>query len=237
MHTGPLYPSASDGTTSSHLHPPSCNPPLEHLLHIPCSQQAHRTRPRPAPPQHESILKLIFERLPPGDQCFTISRISKQWALWSTPMQATLKAETQRSIFSHQRAASFQLPLWYLQEAWPTLSQHQRRWAAERAAFRGGLHTLNWTRSAGVPWDTPTCSCAASGGHLNVLKHIREGGCPWDGRTCLAAAARGQLEVLQYAVGAGCPWSRGACRMVALQRRQAHVVQWVDSLPGQPPGG
>lgn len=33
--------------------------------------------------RHPDVLALIFQRLPIGDQCFTVSRVSKQWRQWA----------------------------------------------------------------------------------------------------------------------------------------------------------
>ena len=50
-----------------------------------------------------------------------------------------------------------------------------------------------------APWDSDTCSSAASRGHLEVLKWLRENGCEWNSSTCNNAALEGHLEVLKWA--------------------------------------
>ena len=64
---------------------------------------------------------------------------------------------------------------------------------------------LNQDRREGFPWDSDTCSQAASGGHLSILQWARSRGCPWDSDTCASASLHGHLEVLQWARSQGCP--------------------------------
>jgi hypothetical protein len=72
------------------------------------------------------------------------------------------------------------------------------------AAGRGDLPMLQFLRQRDCPWDTLTCSAAAS--HLPVLQWARTNGCPWDDHVTRQAAQDGNLETLQWARSQGAPW-------------------------------
>jgi glycerol-3-phosphate dehydrogenase len=71
---------------------------------------------------------------------------------------------------------------------------------------------VQWTRSAGCPWDEETCSAAAANGHLEVLQWARANGCPWDVRTCHAAILADRPAVTEWLRANGCPWSKWAAK-------------------------
>ncbi|QDZ23263.1 hypothetical protein A3770_10p57810 [Chloropicon primus] len=105
----------------------------------------------------------------------------------------------------------------------------------EEAAGGGHLHVLQWLRSQDPPcdWDEGTCSCAAEGGHLHVLQWLRsqDPPCDWDELTCSCAAEGGHLHVLQWARSQDppCDWIPEDCIEYAVERRDQHVVEWIEA--------
>ncbi|KAI8468012.1 MAG: hypothetical protein J3K34DRAFT_394761 [Monoraphidium minutum] len=172
-------------------------------------------------------IALVCERLPPGEQFVTISRLSHAWRLW-----AAAKARALPHGPAADRLGTHCLPLWCLQEAWPTLSPARRLRALECAQRHGDVAALAWARrEGGAPpgfWEE-VCARAADDGHLPVLQWARrqEPPCPWDERVCKAAAARCDLAMLQWArrQKPPCPWNEDVCFIAA---RDGHlpVLQW-----------
>jgi hypothetical protein len=188
------------------------------------------------------LLALVFERLPPVEQCVTVSRLARSWRRWAAPKREPLRAAwftlpiEQRHL--PQWEDQCQLPQWCLAEAWPRLTEPQRASAAQRAAASGDLDRLQWLRSQDppCPWDYQTCAEAAVYGHLDVLQWLRaqEPPCPWDAGACTAAACSGHLDVLQWlrAQDPPCPWSHYTCTKAA-RGGQLDVLRFLRAQ--QPP--
>ncbi|GBF93561.1 hypothetical protein Rsub_06281 [Raphidocelis subcapitata] len=188
------------------------------------------------------LLARICSFLPPGDAITTVPRLNKAWAAAAAPRVAELRkvarALREEALRTHLHAwdASFSIPLWALQEAWPQLTRQQRAFAVARAAFHGDLATLRWAlllpqRSyAGKLY----CAVAAAGGQLEALQCARALGCAWDKNTCTAAAEGGHLAVLQWARAQQppCPWGRDTCSAAAGAGHLA-VLEWARAQ--QPP--
>jgi hypothetical protein len=79
---------------------------------------------------HAGLLPLVFERLPPGEQCVVVGRLSREWRAWAALRRQRLQQERraqdrdvspQSSWYQVRRAdyAAYPLPLWAVQEAWP----------------------------------------------------------------------------------------------------------------------
>jgi hypothetical protein len=183
------------------------------------------------------LLGLAFQRLPAGEQAFTVGGLSREWCAWAAPRRAALADERGRCA-----AAA---PAWLVKQVWDGLDWWPRRcqlwraawygsldvlkWAYQRepafvihhpnicsaAAHNGHLEVLQWARQQGCPWGTATCWLAAEAGHLAVLQWARQHGCPWDEETCAWAAEGGHLELLRWARQQGCPWDKSACAWAA----------------------
>jgi hypothetical protein len=139
------------------------------------------------------LVALVFERLPPAEQCVTVSRLARRWWRW-----AASRAEPLAVVLQHREPAwqwrqrAPQLPLWSVAEAWPQLSAEQRTMAGLRAAACGDVERLRWLRAQDppCPWDWQTCTAAARGGHLGLLRWLRaqDPPSPWNKADCLEAA-------------------------------------------------
>jgi hypothetical protein len=169
---------------------------------------------------NSNVLALVFSHLPPGEQCFTASRVSREWAAWAAPLSSCLRvqaAETRDGGRDLEALPLFAVPLWMLQEAWPGLTVTQQVLAAARAARHGDLPSLRWAliqpssvshRYAEGPI---TCIAAAAGGHLEALREARAAGCIWGADACHLAAAGGHLQLLRWVMDQGCPWDGRTC--------------------------
>jgi hypothetical protein len=169
------------------------------------------------------LLGLVFQRLPRGEQAFTVGALSREWHAWAAPRRAALAGEDCRCTAAP--------PLWLIQEAWPGLDNVGRSNACVRAAGDAALCSLQWLYQQGCPWGGGTCEAAARGGHLEVLQWAREQGCPWDEETCSLAAFSGHLEVLQWARQHGCRWSEETCED-AIFYGHLQVLQWAHQQGG-----
>lgn len=202
---------------------------------------------------HPDMLALIFQHLPVGVQCFTVSLVSKQWRQWAAAKQAVVQAEAKRMDYSIIGSHPlYQLPLWWVKREWRGLGRAQQQRVMERAAYHGDMATLEptrctgcplsvfttwmaaaggqlaalqWARANGSDWGVTVCSLAARNGHLPLLQWARQDGCPWGVRTCSGAAANGHLSVLQWARQNGCPWDEDTCRAAAANGHLS-VLQW-----------
>ena len=96
------------------------------------------------------------------------------------------------------------------------------------AAITGHVHTAQWARNQGFPWDEDTCKYAARGGHLPFLQLARTNGCPWNYETCLDAAAGNHVEVLEWAVSHGCPYQEHLCLRHAAAALSHKTLQWIQ---------
>jgi hypothetical protein len=141
----------------------------------------------PVPPGH-AVLCLALDRLPVGEQCFAISRVTRECAAWAAPRAAALAAHVKAAEAESDVTAAlacFSVPLWLLQEAWPGLTPGQRLRAAARAAAHGDTATLSWALRAQSYGDdemvssTLICTAAAAGGHVEALQTARAAGCAW----------------------------------------------------------
>ncbi|GBF90358.1 hypothetical protein Rsub_02464 [Raphidocelis subcapitata] len=185
------------------------------------------------------VLARIFSFLPPGDTVLMVPRLSKALAAEAAPRVVKLRTESTalRDKARSEVYASFPVPLWALQEAWPRLTQEQQTNAAARAAFHGDLATLRWALRALPQRDDAGalyCEAAAAGGQLEALQCARALGCEWRKTTCEAAAAGGHLAVLQWtrAQEPPCPWDKWTCSAAARHGHLA-VLQWLRAQ--QPP--
>jgi hypothetical protein len=184
-------------------------------------------------------LACVLERLPPGDLCAAVPRLSRAWREWAAPRrQALLEQHCAARNAAARGAAEYDFeegvaplftppPLWRVREAWPQLSEEQKSRAVRRAAAQGDIPALEWVVAAGADLlaDPKVCAMAAYGGQLAVLQWARQHGCPWDWRTCGGAARGGHLGVLQWARQHGCPWDAYTCRMAA-SGGHLGVLQW-----------
>jgi hypothetical protein len=166
------------------------------------------------------LLALLFERLPPVEQCLTVSRLARAWRRWARPRrERLLLLDGWRELTVGER----QLPRWCLAEAWPRMCDRERATAACRAAECGDLERLRWLRAQEPPspWSAQTCRMAAGGGHLDVLRWLRaqDPPCPWDAFVCGQAAAKGRVGVLHWlrAQIPPCPWDAFACSQAAVK--------------------
>ncbi|KAI8470767.1 MAG: hypothetical protein J3K34DRAFT_458686 [Monoraphidium minutum] len=179
---------------------------------------------------HPALLARIFERLPPVEQRVTVGRLSRAWRAWAAPRAAALRREGRQEVRSN---AAYRLPLWFVQEAWPSESTWRRTRMLERAAWHDDTATLAWARSEGGDakcWARHVCSGAAEGGSFAALQWLRrqEPPCPWDEWTSRAAAVNGHLHVLQWLWEhePPCRWNDGACQEAA-RGGHLHVLQWL----------
>jgi hypothetical protein len=136
---------------------------------------------------HPDLLAAIFERLPLSEQCATICTLGRAWQQWAAPKRAILRG-TRPSMHCfdsrYERLAAFALPLWYVMDGWPRLTEEQRSRAASRAAAHGDSEMLRFARRAVNSWDLSVCEAAAGGGQLAALQWARSAGCPWTEQTC-----------------------------------------------------
>ncbi|GBF92424.1 hypothetical protein Rsub_04528 [Raphidocelis subcapitata] len=95
-----------------------------------------------------NLLAQIFDRLPPGAQCFTVCLVSREWRGWAEPRRAELRREVEARRGSRCWEGAFSPPPWLLRAAWPGLSPLARRRAVQRAAFGGDVGALAWARAA-----------------------------------------------------------------------------------------
>ncbi|GBF93557.1 hypothetical protein Rsub_06277 [Raphidocelis subcapitata] len=184
------------------------------------------------------LLARICSFLPPGDAITTVPRLNKGWAAAAAPRVAelrkvarALREEALRSFWlSRREHQSFSVPLWALQEAWPQLTEQQRKLAAARAAFHGDLAALRWALLL-LHRDndgTRYCAAAAAGGQLEALQFARLLGYEWSVSTCVEAAHSGHLTVLQWARAQQppCPWNEWTCSAAAAAGHLG-VLQWL----------
>jgi hypothetical protein len=176
------------------------------------------------------LAALVFERLPPAEQCVTVGRLAHAWRPWAASRVEPLAALLQQRWPVWRRRP--QLPLWCVAEAWPQLSAAQRAEAGVRAAACGDVERLQWLRAQDppCPWEEETCSEAARGGHLDVLRWLRaqDPPCPWEERTCHAASQDGHLDVLRWlrAQDPPCPWDEDTCSAAAVGGH-LDVLRWL----------
>jgi hypothetical protein len=205
----------------------------------PCgAAEADAAAPGPLP---DDLVALVLERLPPAEQCVTVSRLAPFWRRWAAPRAQPLAAILQPGMPSSRPFEGQglpQLPLWCVAEAWPQLSATQRKEAGLRAAACGDVERLRWLRAQDprCPLTQQTCSAAAGGGHLDVLKWLRaqEPPCDWDWRLFSMAAARGgHLDVLRWlrAQDPQCPWRENWrwCGHAAATFGHVDVLQWLHA--------
>ncbi|KAI8472352.1 MAG: hypothetical protein J3K34DRAFT_392383 [Monoraphidium minutum] len=179
---------------------------------------------------HPVVLALIFERLPPIEQCISVARLSRAWRRWAAPKAEALR----RKRRARGGGAAHHLPLWCMQEAWSSLPQPVARMGVlMHAARHGDVSALAWARRACAPaacWGPLVCSAAASGGSLAALRWLRrqQPPCPWDDRACRASGVHGHVHVLQWLrqQEPPCPWDADVCRVAAV-RRDVRVLQWL----------
>ncbi len=67
--------------------------------------------------------------------------------------------------------------------------------------------------------------------HLHTLQWAREHGCPWNELACTYAAQEGHLHILQWCVANGCPFDRESCIASAIERGHTTIEEWIRSLP------
>jgi hypothetical protein len=191
------------------------------------------------------LAALVFERLPPAEQCVTVSRLARAWRRWAASRVEPLAALLHHSVpwwSRHGRQFALQLPLWCVAEAWPLLSPAQRTVAGFRAAACGDVERLRWLRAQDPPcrWDEHMCSAAAGGGHLDALRLLQaqDPPCPWDWQTCSAAAEGGHLDVLRWvrAQDPPCPWDFVTCSMAA-EGGHLDVLRWLRAQDPPCPWG
>jgi hypothetical protein len=195
---------------------------MEPPLDVAAADAAHKVGALP------ELLALVFERLPPVEQCLTTSRLAREWQRWAVPGREQLLAAW-RELRADEKP---QLPRWCLAEAWPRLSERQRGLAARRGAACGDLERLRWLRAQEppCPLGKEVCSDAAAEGHLDVLQWLRaqDPPCPWNERTCYRAARYGRLDVLRWlrAQDPPCPWAEGTC-VGAAAKGHLDVLRWL----------
>lgn len=63
------------------------------------------------------VLAELFERLPIGDQCFTVSSLSKQWQLWAARKQSDAKGKAAETRITFLHLPLYQHPFWLVQKA------------------------------------------------------------------------------------------------------------------------
>lgn len=147
---------------------------------------------------HPDVLAQLFQRLPVGDQCFTITLISKQWQ-WAVSKQVELKAEAERwdenSILGSHPV--YHLPLWWVKREWPGLAEGQEHQVMNWAAYLGNTATLGFTRCTGSALSVDSTWTAAAGGQLEALQWAWANGGYRGVGVCSFAAHTGQLPVLQ----------------------------------------
>jgi hypothetical protein len=171
------------------------------------------------------LLPLVFERLPPGEQCLTVARLGREWRAWAAARRAALHLGAWcRPYNTHS------VPLWALQEAWPGLEPYGKQQVARRAARHGDAQAIEWMLATGgggnAARDPALCSQAAAGGHLAVLQWLLQRGCRWGESTCIEAARSGRLAVLQWARQHGCPWGVNTSSSAA-DGGHLVVLQWL----------
>ena len=176
------------------------------------------------------VLALICSFLPPGAAILTVPRLNKALAAAAArrtaDLRAALAAVADRGWFG-PGLALFSIPLWALRQAWPRLTEDQRRHAAVRAAFHGDLAVLRWALPQLDITYWSCCYAAAAGGQLAALQYARALGCSWDEWICRAAAGGGHMAVLQWARAQQppCPWGEETCSAAAGGGHLA-VLQW-----------
>jgi hypothetical protein len=185
------------------------------------------------------LLALVFERLPPVEQCVTVSRLAREWRRWASSRREQLLAAIAGQPLADRTR---QPPRWCYAEAWPRLSDRQRSLAARRASACGDVERLQWLRAQAppCPWETETCELAAEHGHLDVLRWLRaqDPPCPWHELTCCYAAAEGHLDVLRWlrAQDPPCPWAHLAC-CDAAANGHLDVLRWLRAQDPPCPWG
>jgi hypothetical protein len=194
--------------------------------------EADMAAPRVLP---ADLAALVLERLPPAEQCVTVSRLARGWRRWAASRVQSLAALLQQRAHLTQRHDGQQrvpqLPLWCVAEAWPRLSATQRTEAGLQAAGCGDVDRLSWLRAQDppCPWHD-VCRTAARGGHLDVLRWLRAQDlpCPWDAYTCSAAAVGGHLDVLRWlrAQDPPCPWNE-LTSFAAVKGGHLDVLRWL----------
>ena len=97
------------------------------------------------------LLAACFERLPAGEQAWTVSCLSHAWKEWAVPRRSALREElADKDMYWRMGQGSEEcaVPMWYVREAWPHLQQSQRRvhLATLSAARAGALEVLQWAR-------------------------------------------------------------------------------------------
>ena len=190
-------------------------------------------------------VQLVFERLPLGEQVFTVSALSRAWRQRAQPKQRELREQSRQlegwypGQFRYSRAHP--VPLWLGQKAWPALTKEQRvRWFF-RAARHGDVRALRWMwlqqrkQPPCVLLDPRkgawACAAAAAGGHLEALQLLRALRPPGDfsSDVCAAAAQGGHLTVLQWlrAQDPPCPWNAKEVCVFAARSGHLAVLQWL----------
>lgn len=100
-----------------------------------------------------------------------------------------------------------------------------QRLVMEEAAALGNLNVLKHLRV----FSSTVLFFAANGGHLECVKWLIENGCPWDWDTCAGAVAGGNLDVVRYLHSQHCPWDKERLLLVAENREQWAVYDWIYS--------
>lgn len=91
---------------------------------------------------HPDVLVKIFQHLPLGDQCCTVSMVSKHWRQWAAGRQAFVMDQMFWVMTPLGYIAIFRVPLWYVRREWSRLCAAQREHVAQRAAYPLRHHHL-----------------------------------------------------------------------------------------------
>ena len=195
----------------------------------------------------DDALQLVFDRLPLGEQVFTVSAVSRAWRRRAQPKQQQLKERRRQleeegyELYAHYSDYSaYAVPLWLGQKAWPALTAEQSGHLVCRAARHGDVSALRWMlkqprkqrqkfvlgldpQSANIS----ACDAAAAGGQLEALQLLLPL-CGLSSGVCAAAAASGHLTVLQWlrAQDPPCPWGGHVCESAA-RSGQVAALQWL----------
>ena len=189
----------------------------------------------------DNAVQLVFERLPLGDQVFTVSVLSRAWWRWSQPQQQELQERRQQVQLEED--IDYTVPLWLGQKAWPALTELQCARLFRRAARHGDISALHWmweqqreqpfSALGDLDWECfMACREAAlpSGGHLEALRLLcaLQPPCDLSSQVCAAAAQGGHLIALQWmrAQDPPCRWDESECAGAA-GCGQLAVLQWL----------
>lgn len=141
---------------------------------------------------HPDVLARIFQRLPVGDQCFTVSLTSNQWRQWAASRQAEVQAEAQHLEEVNNFLSSLALhhsPLIWVKREWHGLGAFQQQWVMDCGLSSVGVHlvpTAHNTRlsvsvslvghvadSCCLPGFVPECAEGNSQRRVNQATYLR----------------------------------------------------------------